>query len=69
MLPLILSSTNASRPHTTKNEQTLAKVGDISGADFSDMLLDRFLQSQLCKKAGGTNPKTGVDTRESLMCE
>lgn len=44
-------------------------MGDISGADFSDMLLDRFIQSALCKKAGGTNPKTGVDTRESLMCE
>lgn len=44
-------------------------MADISGADFSDMLLDRFLQTTLCKKASGTNPKTGADTRESLMCE
>lgn len=52
-------------PHT----QTLARVADVTGADFSDMLLDRFVQTSLCKKASGVNPKTGVDTRESLMCE
>ena len=62
------SSPPKSKPHTTTG-QTLAKVADISGADFSDMLLDRFLQTTLCKKASGTNPKTGADTRESLMCE
>lgn len=51
------------------NYQTLAKAGDVTGADFSDTLLDRFLQTTLCKKASGTNPKTGVDTRESLLCD
>lgn len=44
-------------------------MADVTGADFSDMLLDRFVQTSLCKKASGVNPKTGVDTRESLMCE
>jgi hypothetical protein len=49
--------------------QTIIKVSDITGADFSDMLLNQFQITTLCKTAGGTNPKTGVDTRESLMCE
>ena len=49
--------------------ETALKLGDISGADFSDTLFDRFTQKKLCEKAKGTNPKTKVDTRESLLCE
>ncbi len=42
---------------------------DITGADFTDALLDRSTVTALCKIASGTNPTTGVDTAESLMCE
>lgn len=42
---------------------------DITGADFSGALLDRYELSQLCKRAAGTNATTGVDTRYSLNCK
>lgn len=41
----------------------------ITGADFSGALLDRYQLSQLCKRAEGTNPLTGVATRYSLNCK
>jgi len=34
--------------------ETVLKVGSIEGADFSDTLLDRFVQKKLCEKATGT---------------
>src|SRR6478672_7127561 len=40
----------------------------IDGADFTDVLLRQDVQNQLCKVAQGTNPTTGRDTRETLMC-
>ncbi|KAA8498411.1 Pentapeptide repeat protein Rfr32 [Porphyridium purpureum] len=41
----------------------------IEGADFTDALIEPFMAKKLCSIARGTNPTTGVDTRESLMCQ
>lgn len=41
----------------------------ITGADFTDALIDRAQAKMLCESAAGSNPVTGVDTRESLGCD
>jgi len=41
---------------------------NIEGADFTDALVLPYEQKLLCKVAKGTNPVTGRDTRETLLC-
>ena len=49
-----------------------ARLGgaNIKDADFSGVILRKDILDKVCAlpSAGGTNPRTGVDTRESLMC-
>jgi uncharacterized protein YjbI with pentapeptide repeats len=40
----------------------------VTGVDFTDALIDRSQVKLLCKVAEGKNPRTGVDTKESLGC-
>jgi uncharacterized protein YjbI with pentapeptide repeats len=42
---------------------------NIKGTDFSDAILGKLQQKELCKIADGVNPKTGVATRDSLACK
>lgn len=42
---------------------------NIAGADFTDAILGKLQQKELCKTATGVNSKTGVATRDSLGCK
>lgn len=45
-------------------------VKDIENSDWTDTYLPKYQKKVLCEHptAKGTNPTTGADTRESLMC-
>ncbi|KAJ1426716.1 hypothetical protein B484DRAFT_450579 [Ochromonadaceae sp. CCMP2298] len=49
---------------------TITDAKSIKGADFTDALMPEITKTILCKRTdlGTANPKTGVITSESLMC-
>jgi hypothetical protein len=49
--------------------QSRFSEAQIANADFSGAVLDRAQRRDLCARAEGTHPTTGVTTKDSLECD
>ncbi|KAH0882321.1 hypothetical protein HID58_058417 [Brassica napus] len=60
--------TNANLEGATATGNTSFKGSNITGADFTDVLLRDDQREYLCKIADGVNATTGNATRDTLLC-
>ena len=63
--PNIVTNANLTGAFVTNAQFKRVK---IAGSDWTDVVLRKDVQEYLCSIAEGTNPVTGVSTRESLVC-
>ena len=62
------SKLNNANLHGAQLNDSLAYATDFEGADFTDAVISRIQQKELCSMASGTNSKTEEDTSYSLGC-